>query len=89
MKIKRILSLISMFAVGGLIGAGIALLMAPQSGKRMRSKLRDKGVELKEIAVETAEDTRHRAGKTFEDLTSQTKDRISSLKKRSQELVNA
>jgi gas vesicle protein len=43
MKVTRILSLISMFIVGGLLGAGVALLMAPQSGRRTRLKIRDKG----------------------------------------------
>lgn len=89
MKITKILSLVGMFIVGGMIGAGVALLMAPQSGRRTRSKIRDKGVEFREKAVETAEDTRHRASHTIDGLASSTKDRFSSLKERGRDLVRA
>jgi gas vesicle protein len=89
MKFTKILSLVGMFIVGGMIGAGVALLMAPQSGRRTRSKIRDKGVELREKAVETAEDTRHRASHTMDDLATSTKNRFSSLKERSRDLVRA
>lgn len=35
------------FVIGGLIGAGLALLFAPQPGKETISQLRQKGEELK------------------------------------------
>jgi gas vesicle protein len=89
MKVTRILSLISMFIVGGLLGAGVALLMAPQSGRRTRLKIRDKGIELRERAAETAEDTRHRASHTLDDLASSTRERVSSLKERGRDLVRS
>jgi gas vesicle protein len=89
MKVTRILSLISMFIVGGLLGAGVALLMAPQSGRRTRLKIRDKGMELRERAAETAEDTRHRASHTLDDLASSTRERVSSLKERGRDLVRS
>ena len=89
MKVTRILSLISMFIVGGLLGAGVALLMAPQSGRRTRLKIRDKGMELRERAAETAEDTRHRAGHTLDDWASSTRERVSSLKDRGRDLVRS
>ncbi len=88
-KVAKVLSLFSMFVVGGMIGAGVALLMAPQSGRRTRSKIRDKGEELRERAVETAEDTRHLASHKIDDLASLTKDRFSSLKERGRDLVRA
>ncbi|MDQ6734957.1 MAG: YtxH domain-containing protein [Nitrospirota bacterium] len=34
-------SAMSVFLVGGLIGAGVALLLAPQSGPKLRRTLRD------------------------------------------------
>ena len=89
MKFTKILSLIAMFIVGGMVGAGVALLMAPQSGRRTRSKIRDKGAEIREKAVETAEDTRHLASHTLDDWASSTKDRFSSLKERGRDLVRA
>lgn len=36
------------FLIGGLIGAGLALLFAPQPGKETISQLRQKGEELKQ-----------------------------------------
>lgn len=82
-----IVSLISAFAIGGLIGAGIALLMAPQSGQETRDRIRNKSVEIKDKAIETAEDTRERASKALNDVTQQTKEKVSSLSKRGQQMV--
>jgi gas vesicle protein len=47
--------------VGGLVGAGVALLTAPRSGEETRSILREKGTELKERGVDAVEQTRTRA----------------------------
>lgn len=52
---------LSGFIVGGLVGAAVALLMAPQSGEETRVLIRDKSIELKDKAVEAAEDARVRA----------------------------
>lgn len=49
------------FILGGLAGAATALLLAPQSGEETRMQIRDKSIELKEKASETAEDYRVRA----------------------------
>lgn len=80
-------SLISAFAIGGLIGAGIALLMAPQSGTEMREQIRNKSMEFKDKALETAEDTRTRASRALNDVTQQTKEKVSSLSKRGQQTI--
>jgi gas vesicle protein len=37
--------------IGGLVGAGIALLSAPQTGVETRSMLKNKGIELKDKVV--------------------------------------
>jgi len=49
------------FVLGGLAGAATALLLAPQSGEETRLQIRDKSIELKDKAAETAEDYRVRA----------------------------
>ena len=49
------------FIVGGLTGAVVSLLMAPQSGEETRAVLREKAIELKDMAAETAEDAYARA----------------------------
>jgi gas vesicle protein len=46
------------FFIGGLIGAGVALLLAPQSGEETREMLRERSIELKSRAEEAASDFR-------------------------------
>jgi len=41
--------------IGGLAGAGAALLLAPQSGKETREQIQQKGVELRDRTTETVE----------------------------------
>jgi gas vesicle protein len=48
-------STFTIFAVGALIGAGIALLYAPQSGKDTRKLLAKKAKQLKDKAQDTVE----------------------------------
>ena len=45
--------------VGGLVGAAVALLLAPQSGEDTRTLIKDKSIELKDKAAVTAEEARH------------------------------
>jgi gas vesicle protein len=46
---------LTIFAVGALIGAGVALLYAPQSGKETRKLLAKKGKLLRDKAQDTVE----------------------------------
>ncbi len=43
------------FIVGGLTGAVVALLFAPQSGEETRALIKDKGIELRDKASTSAE----------------------------------
>jgi gas vesicle protein len=51
---------VSGFVIGGLVGAAVALLMAPQSGEETRTLIRDKGIELKDQVEQTASETEAR-----------------------------
>ena len=53
------------FVIGGLVGAATALLLAPQSGEETRTIIRDKSIELKDKAGETAVEARTRAEKAY------------------------
>jgi gas vesicle protein len=53
-------SFLSGLIIGGLVGAAAALLLAPQSGEETRAIIKEKGIELKDKAAETAEDVRVR-----------------------------
>jgi gas vesicle protein len=47
--------------LGGLVGASVALLLAPQPGQETRAQLRNKGYELKDLAIKRCQDAGHRA----------------------------
>jgi gas vesicle protein len=49
------------FLFGGIIGAGVALLMAPAAGEETREQLRSKSIELKGRAEEVASMAQERA----------------------------
>ena len=49
------------FLIGGLTGAVVSLLIAPQSGEETRALIRDKAIEIGDKASETAEDAYARA----------------------------
>lgn len=42
--------------IGGLIGSGAMLLLAPQSGKKTRAKIQEEGLELRDQVTKTVED---------------------------------
>ena len=47
--------------IGGLVGASLTLLLAPQSGEKTRSQIRAKSFTLKDGAVEGLAEAGHRA----------------------------
>lgn len=49
------------FVIGGLVGAATALLLAPQSGEDTRTLIHDRSIELKDLALEKAEEARVKA----------------------------
>jgi gas vesicle protein len=66
---KNAMSIMTAFIVGGLIGAGVALLMAPQSGEDTR-----------QLIKRQAEETRHRAEAAADDLIHQTREKAEDLR---------
>jgi gas vesicle protein len=59
-------SLILAFFVGGLIGAGVALLLAPQPGKESRQKIKKLTEDAKEKAAQYAEEVKGKVTSTVE-----------------------
>ena len=68
------------FIIGGLAGAAVALLLAPQSGEETRQLIRDKSIVIRDQVEETAAEARQKA----EELASQAKDRAQQLTRKGQ-----
>jgi gas vesicle protein len=82
------------FMVGGLSGAIVALLMAPQSGEDTRSFIKSKAIVLKDQAASTAEDAYHQAEAAaeearlrFEELSKDTREKVADLSRRGSVLL--
>lgn len=58
----RYLGMISIFSflVGGAVGAGLALLLAPQSGRKTRKQIRDIAEDLSDQASDYADKVKKR-----------------------------
>jgi gas vesicle protein len=52
------------FFVGGLVGAGVAMLLAPQAGAEARKKIKELAEEAKEKATEYAEQVKSKVTST-------------------------
>ena len=79
------------FFIGGLAGAAVALLLAPQSGEETQKIIRDKSIELKDKAAETADQARVRANEMAaearvraDELARQARERGEELRTRGQ-----
>jgi gas vesicle protein len=71
------------FIVGGLVGAAVSLLLAPQSGEETRTLIRDKGIELRDRADEEIKRFQETADKTLEEVRVQ----ADEMQKRGQEMI--
>lgn len=68
-------SFLAGFVIGGLIGAGVALLLAPQSGEETRGLIKEKSIELRDRAYDTADEARVKA----EQFAQQARDRAAEI----------
>ena len=64
------------FAMGGLIGAGVALLLAPQSGKETRDLLAQKAQEGKDYLVQKGQELKEQAIQKGQELKEQASDYV-------------
>ncbi len=84
------------FVIGGLVGAAVALIMAPQSGEETRTLIHDRSIELKDKAAERAEAARIKAEAAAaeararaDELAKLTQEKANELKKKGQEVYQA
>lgn len=69
------------FVVGGLTGAVVSLLFAPQSGEETRAVIKEKSIELRDKAAEQAEVVASKAEKFAADAKVRGKEAIDGVKK--------
>lgn len=74
------------FIIGGLFGAITALLLAPQSGEETRIIIKDKSIELKDKAAESAEQARARVETTATEARARADELSQQAKQRADEL---
>ncbi|HEX6035353.1 MAG TPA: YtxH domain-containing protein [Anaerolineales bacterium] len=72
------------FIVGGLSGAVVALLFAPQSGEETRALIKDKGIELRDKAQISAEEAIARAEAAAADARARADELARQLRERGQ-----
>jgi gas vesicle protein len=54
------------FILGGALGASLAMLFAPESGRRTRERLRDMAADMRDKTVDISEDLRDKAEDAIE-----------------------
>jgi gas vesicle protein len=79
-------SFFSGFLMGGIIGAAVALLMAPQSGEETRKLIREKGIELRDMSNEALEKAAAEARTRADELTRMAREQASELRGRAESL---
>jgi gas vesicle protein len=76
------------FVVGGLTGAVVALLFAPQSGEETRALIKDKSIELRDKAQMTAEEALARAEQVAAEARTRAEELGREARMRAEELAN-
>ena len=73
--------------IGGLVGAAIALLMAPQSGEETRAQIRDASIELKDRADMTIAEARTKAEAITADARRRAEEITADARKRADKII--
>jgi gas vesicle protein len=75
------------FVVGGLVGAAVALILAPQSGEETRAQIRQKGIELRDRAEESVDEARRKADETATEARRRAEELAAAARQRAEALA--
>ncbi len=81
-----VVAFLSGFVIGGLVGAAVALLFAPQSGEETRAQIRSKSIELTERAKEAVRETQERAERVLEEARAKAEAVAADIRRQAEEL---
>lgn len=73
--------------IGGLAGAGAALLLAPQSGKETREQIQQKTIELRDRTAETVEGAVSQVKSKTHQITANLHGKAEELQHQGQEMI--
>lgn len=72
----RVASFLSGLVLGAVIGAGVALMTAPESGRRARKRLRRTAGDIKSSAAGRWDELRESTSDRFDDLAGEVKGKV-------------
>ena len=81
-------SFIAGLLIGGLVGAVAMLLLAPQAGKKTRTQIQQKSIELRDRAVKNAEDAMAQTRTKAHQITADVREKADELEQRGQAVVD-
>ena len=81
-------SFVAGLLVGGLSGAGAMLLLAPQSGKKMRAQVQKKSNDLRKQTTKAAEDALEQTRSEAHQITDDVHDQAEALGQRGQDVID-
>ena len=82
------LTLFAGLLLGSLIGAGVMLLLAPQSGKKTRKQLRRRGRDLRKHTADAVDDTVAEVRAKAHQVTTSIHEQTDTLQQRGQDVVD-
>ena len=68
------------FVIGGLVGAAVALIMAPQSGEETRARIASNSANMRQVGAERFQEVRSRADDYTQDYRGRAGDYVSSAR---------
>jgi gas vesicle protein len=80
-------SVLAALLVGGLLGAGTMMLLAPRSGRETRSQLQHKALQLREQTVGTVKDTVDKVSTRTRDLAGEVKVKAGGLEQQGRDAL--
>jgi gas vesicle protein len=80
-------SLLAGLMIGGLIGAGTMLLLAPQSGRKTREELQQGAIDLKDRATDTVRETASQVRSRTEDVVSNVRGKAVDLQNQGKDIA--